>query len=82
MLASGLIAGGSLGGVLIAFMNIVPGLTESIDLTKPTAALFGGKPDSPALAQMVLGAVLFAALGLTLLLAGMGKLFKPERDIQ
>src|SRR6185369_14422126 len=42
LLSSGLIAGGSLGGVTLAFMNFSESLVKSIDLSEPIAGMFRG----------------------------------------
>jgi putative OPT family oligopeptide transporter len=82
LLASGLIAGGSLAGVMIAFTNFVPEIQEAMNFAKPVADFFGGKEDSPALGQMLVALAVFAVLAVVLLLAGIGKIFKapPEED--
>lgn len=84
LLASGLIAGGSLAGMLAAFKELLPEpIKEPLDLTDPMKNLFARMfGDNGAVVQEVLALVLFLVLGGILLLAGIGKLFKipPEEN--
>jgi OPT oligopeptide transporter protein len=76
LFASGLIAGGSLAGVLNAFLNFWPWLQEQIDFAVP------GEDEKPPMAKQIIALCIFGGLGLLLLLAGIGKIFKapPEED--
>ena len=82
LLASGLIAGGSLAGVLIAFREFLPrGIKEAFDLAEPAEKLFERVfGPNGAFVQESWAMLLFLLLALVLLLAGVGKLFKipPE----
>jgi putative OPT family oligopeptide transporter len=82
LLASGLIAGGSLAGVLIAFLNFIPAIQKAMDFAGPMDALFGGKEDEPSAAQQIIALVVFSGLAAVLLLAGLGKIFQapPEEE--
>jgi hypothetical protein len=72
LLASGYIAGGSLAGVVVAFLEFAPGIKDSVDLTKKVEGL-GAANDIIAIA-------LFAVLVVFAALVGLGKLFKPPED--
>lgn len=83
LLASGLIAGGSLAGVVIAFTNFIPdAIRKHMDFGDRINAMFGGTEDMPAPAQQVIALCLFGGLAGLLLLAGIGKMFKapPEEE--
>jgi putative OPT family oligopeptide transporter len=77
LLSSGLIAGGSLGGVLLAFMNFSESLVKSIDLSEPVAGAFRGISENPAWIQQLLAFGVFVLMAVVLLLTGAGKLFRP-----
>jgi hypothetical protein len=72
LLASGYIAGGSLAGVTIAFLEFAPGFKKSIDFSKSVADL-GTTGD-------VLAVALFAVLIGFAILVGTGRLFKPPEE--
>src|SRR6185295_16022626 len=76
LLSSGLIAGGSLGGVTLAFMNFSESLVKSIDLSEMTTGIFRGLSSDPAVLQQALAFGVFAVLAAILLLTGAGKLFR------
>jgi hypothetical protein len=80
LLASGLIAGGSMGGVLLAFFEFSPDIKNGLDMTKRLAGTFWDPAQSGWVYLLpTLGA--FAVLILLLLLSGMGKLFRqPEGE--
>ena len=81
LLASGLIAGGSLAGVLIAFLNFAPDdWQKAINFGPALNKSFGGTEDLPALTQQIIALAFFLPLALVLLLAGMGKLFNTPPD--
>jgi putative OPT family oligopeptide transporter len=73
LLASGYIAGGSLAGVVVAFLEFVPDFKKSIDLESRFAELGNSFNNTIAL----LG---FAALIGFAVLVGLGKVFKPSKD--
>jgi putative OPT family oligopeptide transporter len=80
LLASGFIAGGSLAGVLNAFLNFAPEFQKAINLGPYLDKLTGGTEDLPSLVQQVTALAFFTALVLILLLAGLGKILKtPEK---
>lgn len=72
LLASGYVAGGSLAGVVVAFLEFRPAFKDKIDLSQ-TVAL-----GSPADDLIALG--LFAGLIVFALLVGTGKLFQPPPE--
>ncbi len=72
LLASGYIAGGSLAGVVIAFMEFSPSFKKAVDMNKYVAGL-GGTNDLIAVA-------LFAGLIGFAILVGTGVLFKPPEE--
>jgi putative OPT family oligopeptide transporter len=72
LLASGYIAGGSLAGVVTAFLEFAPGFKDRLDLSKSVEGL-GSTNDIIAIGLFAL-LVLFAAL------VGLGKLFKPAEE--
>ena len=75
LLASGLIAGGSLGGVLNAFLNFLPKhILDSLDMTEPMKKIMG------PLAMEIVAFLIFFALGIVLLLASTGKIFKAPPE--
>jgi hypothetical protein len=73
LLASGLIAGGSLAGVLIAFLQFVPSVKKSLDFTKLTEGV-------KSLSWWSL--LPFGLLMLLLMAAGAGWIFKPKNEEQ
>ena len=80
LLASGLIAGGSLAGVLNAFLNFSPTLQEAINFGPMLDKYFNSTEELPALPQQILALACFAPLVVVLLLAGIGKIFQPPPD--
>lgn len=80
LLASGLIAGGSLAGVLNAFLNFSPEIQEAINFGPQVDKFFGGTEDLPAVTQQVIALLLFGFLAVVLLLAGLGKIFQPPPE--
>jgi hypothetical protein len=72
LLASGYIAGGSLAGVVAAFLEFTPGFKKEIDLSGSVAGL--GSTNE------VLALILFAALIGFAVLVGTGKIFKPPAE--
>jgi putative OPT family oligopeptide transporter len=72
LLASGYIAGGSLAGVVAAFLEFTPGFKKEIDLSGSVAGL--------GWANEVLALILFAALIGFAVLVGTGKIFKPPAE--
>ncbi len=83
LLASGLIAGGSLAGVLIAFMEFLPDkIKRAIDFAEPMEKLFVtifGK-DHAGLVQQGWALLFFLPLVVVLLLAGVGKILKAPPE--
>ncbi len=79
LLASGLIAGGSLGGVVVAFMEFLPpNIKDHLDLAKPIAAIFKKISESGGpLLQDTVAVILFGVLAALLLASGIGKIFAP-----
>jgi putative OPT family oligopeptide transporter len=73
LLASGYIAGGSLAGVVVAFMEFAPGFKKSVDLSGSVSS-FGAANDIIALA-------LFAVLIVFAVLVGTGKLLAPPSEL-
>jgi putative OPT family oligopeptide transporter len=73
LLASGYIAGGSLAGVVAAFMEFAPSFKESIDLGLLPKGLVDWKYD-------VISVALFAGLIVFAILVGTGKLLSPPAD--
>jgi len=73
LLASGYIAGGSLAGVVVAFLEFVPSFKNAINMEKKIEAL--GDPINDTLA---IG--FFALLVIFAIIVGMGKLFKPPEE--
>ena len=81
LLSSGYIAGGSLAGVLIAFLNFLPDEAQKVyNFAAPVALWFGGSEEKPATAQQLLALAIFLVLAMVLLLVGFGMLFKPRVD--
>jgi len=78
LLASGLIAGGSLAGVTIAFMEFLPRfIKEHLELGDFAQSTFANLFGSDAsFAQQGVALFLFLGLATVLLLAGTGKIFK------
>lgn len=76
LLASGYIAGGSLAGVVAAFLEFAPGFKKEIDLSAHVAKLETYDPHVND--YIALG--LFALLIVFAVLVGMGKLFKPPEE--
>jgi hypothetical protein len=74
LLASGYIAGGSLAGVVVAFLEFAPSFRDSIDFGK--AVEFLDKGSHLFTTADVVSMVLFAALVVFALFVGMGKVFK------
>jgi len=73
LLASGYIAGGSLAGVVAAFMEFSPSLKETLD--------FGKIVDEQGVVNSsIIAVAVFALLVLFAVLVGMGKLFKPPEE--
>jgi putative OPT family oligopeptide transporter len=83
LLASGLIAGGSLAGVTIAFMEFLPKtIKDKLDLTEFAEGLFKnlfGEAGAGAAAQ-AWALLLFLLLATVLLLAGIGAIFKAPPE--
>jgi putative OPT family oligopeptide transporter len=71
LLASGYIAGGSLAGVVVAFLEFAPDFKKSINLEEDVAGLGLFTQDAIALG-------LFAILIIFAILVGMGKILKPR----
>jgi putative OPT family oligopeptide transporter len=72
LLASGYIAGGSLAGVVVAFLDFFPDAKGKLDKSARVAGL-GGLND-------VLALVMFGVLALLLALVGLGKLFPQPSE--
>lgn len=75
LMSSGYIAGGSLAGVLIAFLNFVPEIQERLNFAKPVAAYFHATEEAPSVEQQILALALFLGLATILVLVGLGVLF-------
>ncbi len=75
LLSSGFIAGGSLAGVLLAFLNFAPSAQDAINFSAPVASYFGGTEEAPTTMQELIALTIFLGLAGVLLLVGMGKLF-------
>ncbi len=73
LLASGYIAGGSLAGVVVAFLEFLPALKNAINMEKVVEHFGDHVNDIVALGVFAL-LVIFAAV------VGMGKLFKPPEE--
>jgi putative OPT family oligopeptide transporter len=73
LLASGYIAGGSLAGVVVAFLEFAPQFQSGINLG-PSVAGLGD------LANNLIAVALFVALIVFAALVGMGKLFRPPEE--
>ncbi len=81
LLASGLIAGGSLAGVTIAFLEFAPSVKDALDFTTrlkgtpfdPNSEAFIGPHDWSS----VLALVMFGVLIAFLVLVGLGKFLRP-----
>jgi putative OPT family oligopeptide transporter len=81
LLSSGLIAGGSLAGVTIAFLEFAPWLKNTLDFSDrlkgtpfdPNSEAFFGKQDWSS----VLALAMFGVLIALLVLAGTGKILRP-----
>jgi hypothetical protein len=83
LLASGFIAGGSLAGVLIAFMNFLPGhVKEALDFEKLMEGAYKGlqDPDLVSGVPQLLALVIFLGLAAVLLLTGAGKMFRSPPE--
>jgi hypothetical protein len=84
LLSSGLIAGGSLAGVTIAFLEFAPSIKNALDFTNrlkgtpfdPTTEAFFGARDWSSLLALAMFGVLIALL----VLAGTGKILRPAAD--
>ncbi len=74
LLSSGFIAGGSLAGVLLAFLNFAPSLQQSLDVGGIVAGFFGGKLDEPTDVQQLIALGAFGGLAGALLMVGIGAL--------
>jgi putative OPT family oligopeptide transporter len=77
LMASGFIAGGSLGGVLIAFLSMSDTTKDLFDYGGWIAGVFGATVQSPAIAQQLIALVIFLGLAAVLLLTGFGKPVEP-----
>jgi putative OPT family oligopeptide transporter len=75
LLASGYIAGGSLAGVVAAFLEFAPDFKSSLNVEHAVAAL--GDDTNSLIAIGV-----FAMLVLFILVVGMGKLFRPPEETE
>ena len=73
LLASGYIAGGSLAGVVAAFMEFSPSVKETLDFSKLVE-------DQGVEMSSIIAVAVFALLIVFALLVGMGKLFKPPQE--
>jgi putative OPT family oligopeptide transporter len=71
LLASGYIAGGSLAGVVVAFLEFAPNFKKTIDLSKSMPS---------GLTNELYSLALFAGLIVFLILVGTGQLFKPPAE--
>ncbi len=79
LLASGLIAGGSLGGVLLAFLNFLPeALQKSYDFSEQAAHALGGSAEDPNVTQQLLAFAIFLAIAALLPLVGLRR--TPEEN--
>ena len=84
LLSSGLIAGGSLAGVTIAFLEFAPWLKSKLDFAErlkgtmfdPNSETFFGKHDWSS----VLALAMFGVLIALLVLAGTGQILRPAPD--
>ena len=74
LLASGFIAGGSLGGVLNACLNFLPDDWQKVYNFAPIMdQIFHGAEDHPSVTQQLIALVIFLGLAAVLLLTGFGK---------
>ena len=81
LLASGYIAGGSLAGVAVAFLNFTPKFQKSIDISDSTTATLATAPILGNLNPADLVAIgLFAVLIVFAILVGTGKLLAPRPE--
>jgi putative OPT family oligopeptide transporter len=81
LLASGYIAGGSLAGVVIAFLEFAPGFKKSIDMSKNVAYLDSEKVlfDTFSRADLIALALFGFLIGFAILV-GTGRLFAPPAE--
>jgi putative OPT family oligopeptide transporter len=77
LLASGYIAGGSLAGVVAAFLEFSKDVKDNFDLGK---YLKGTQLEAGTLPAQELAAALFLGLATFLVLTGLGKLFRPPEE--
>jgi putative OPT family oligopeptide transporter len=81
LLASGYIAGGSLAGVVVAFLEFAPSFKTSIDVSKSVATMDADKVFGPFTAADLLALGMFALLVAFAVLVGTGKLFRaPDEE--
>jgi putative OPT family oligopeptide transporter len=80
LLASGYIAGGSLAGVVAAFMEFSPTFKDKLDLAKPWEAVVNRTPQEFSQVQDGITLALFGLLVAFALLVGMGKVFTPAAE--
>jgi len=80
LLASGYIAGGSLAGVVVAFMEFSPSLKSVFDYSPVTARLDNVKVLGPLSSADLVALGLFVPLIVFIVLVGMGKVFKPAAE--
>lgn len=78
LMASGLIAGGSMAGVMLAFFEFSPALKNSIDMASKVAGTLLD-PKGTGLEYLLPSLGIFAGLMLLLLLAGLGVIFRQPR---
>ena len=81
LLASGFIAGGSLGGVLNACLNFLPEDAQNLYNFEPVMnAIFGGAENHPSAAQQLIALAIFLGLAAILLGTGFGKPVEPPEN--
>jgi len=81
LLASGYIAGGSLAGVVAAFLEFSPSLKEKFDFSKSVAGLDTAPIMGPFTQADLVAMLLFAVLVGFMVLVGMGKLFRAPEEM-
>ncbi|MBL8797891.1 MAG: oligopeptide transporter, OPT family [Planctomycetia bacterium] len=80
LLASGYIAGGSLAGVVVAFLEFAPSFKDRFNFSSATARLDNVKVLGPLSNADLVALGLFVPLIAFIVLVGMGKVFKPAAE--
>jgi putative OPT family oligopeptide transporter len=82
LLSSGFIAGGSLAGVLLAFLNfpLFSPVQKALDFAQPIAQVFHSTPETPSGVQQFIAVGVFGGLAMTLVLFGIGALSPKKQE--